>query len=141
MGMGEVPGNARSRSLARKRRANVPGGRKHAHLVKVTPEEEAALQMKAAKQNTHVVRLMVESALSDEPGETVTERREFVAHLFELQRLLSNVANNVNQLAKWANTTGEVGADLHETLAETRAVYERIDEALDWFSRRGGAGA
>jgi hypothetical protein len=49
-------------------------------------------------------RLLVESALSADV-ETATERRQAIAELFETQRLLATVANNVNQLAKVANTT------------------------------------
>ena len=53
-------------------------------------------------------RLLVESALSG--VETPAERRAWIAELFELRRLLATVANNVNQLAKVANTSGELPA-------------------------------
>ena len=53
---------------------------------------------RAAELGVSVLRLLVESALSG--LETPTERRETVAELFELRRLLATVANNVNQLAR-----------------------------------------
>ena len=64
-----------------------------------------------------VPRLMVESALSG--VETPTERRRLVAELFEARRLLATVANNVNQLARAANISGQVheGRRLERTLA------------------------
>jgi hypothetical protein len=55
-----------------------------------------------------VPHLLVESALSG--VETPAERRAWIAGLFELRRLLATVANNVNQLAKVANTSGELPA-------------------------------
>jgi hypothetical protein len=36
------------------------------------------------------------------------ERRRALDSLFEMERLLAMVANNVNQLARHANTTGEL---------------------------------
>jgi hypothetical protein len=49
---------------------------------------------------------LVESAL--EELETPTERRQLIAELFEARRLLAAVANNVNQLARSANISGQV---------------------------------
>ena len=65
-----------------------------------------------------VPRLMVESALSG--VETPTERRATITELFETRRLLATVANNVNQLARSANISGQVheGRWLEQTLAE-----------------------
>ncbi len=43
-----------------------------------------------------------------------------IAELFEARRLLATVANNVNQLARSANISGQVdaGRRLEQTLAE-----------------------
>ena len=48
-----------------------------------------------------------------------------IAELFEVRRLLATVANNVNQLARSANISGQVdaGRRLEETLGE-------VDELL-----------
>ena len=48
----------------RRRRANVAGGRQHAHRVLVTAEEEEQLVRRAEAQRVTVPRLLVESALS-----------------------------------------------------------------------------
>src|SRR4051794_9659558 len=79
---------APKRVLARRRRANVAGGRRHRHEVKVTPEEEARLLLLAEAQGVTVPRLLVESALSA-AGETPAERRNAIAELFGLHRLLA----------------------------------------------------
>lgn len=135
--MAEEPAEEEStrRPLARRRRANVAGGRHHKHEVKVSPEEEARLVRLAAKHRVSVPRLLVEAALT-EARETPTERRNAIASLFGLHRLLGSIANNVNQMAKATNATGEVQADLRATMAAVRRTAERIDEAVDGLSRR-----
>lgn len=53
--------------LARRRRANVAGGRRHEHKVRVSAEEEARLVVLAEAQHVSVPRLLIE---------TVTDRRD-----------------------------------------------------------------
>jgi len=91
--------------------------------VKLTDGERELLRARAAELGVSVPRLLVESAL--EGRETSTERRQQVAGLFEVRRLLATVANNVNQLARSANISGEVavGERLERTLVE-------VDELL-----------
>jgi Bacterial mobilisation protein (MobC) len=100
------------------RRAREPIARGVIQKVKLTVEERDELRAKAAELCVSVPRLMVESALSG--VETPTERRRLVAELFEARRLLATVANNVNQLARSANISGQVheGRRLEQTLAE-----------------------
>lgn len=127
---GEAP---KGRQLARRRRANVEGGRPHRHEVKVSPEEEGVLLRLAAEQRVTVPRLLVESALST-GTETPSERRNAMAELFALHRLLASISNNVNQIAKATNATGELQDELGATLAAVRRTAERIDSAVDSLS-------
>ena len=119
------------RPFGRKRRANVRGGRMFSHRVRVTAEEEAALQALAVQHGVGVVRLMVEAALSVDKRETPTQRREAMAELFAIKRLLAAVSNNVNQIAKATNATGEYQDGLEGTLLAVRRVAGRIDEAIE----------
>lgn len=121
----------KGRFFARQRRANAPGGRHHAHKVKVTPEEEGQLLRLAAAQHVTIPRLLVESALAAEAGETITERHALMAELFAVYRLLGAVSNNVNQIAKATNATGEWQKETALTLAKVRQVAERVHEAVD----------
>jgi hypothetical protein len=75
-----------------------------------------------------VPRLMVESALSG--VETPTDRKQQIAELFEVRRLLATVANNVNQLARSANISGQVDAEqrLERTLGEVDELLVRMRE-------------
>ena len=122
------PGEGR---FARRRRANYAGGRQHQHKVRVSPEEHGRLLTLALEQGVTIPRLLVESALSIGQGETPTQRREAMAELFGLHRLLAAISNNVNQIARVANATGELREELEATLRKSREVASRIDDAID----------
>jgi hypothetical protein len=122
--------DAPKRRLARRRRANVAGGRQHAHRVLVTPEEEAQLVQRAERQRVSVPRLLIEAALA-QAGETPTERRQAMVTLLVLRRSLAGVAINVNQLAKQGNVTGEFPHEAEQVLPEIRRAVDRIDAVLD----------
>lgn len=123
----------RARALRRRRRENVPGGRTHRHEVSVTAEEEGLLLRLAGAQGVTIPRLLVEAATAPRPGETATDRRELLVELFGLHRALGAIGNNVNQLARAANATGEVGEELLHTLAAVRRQLGRLDELMDRF--------
>lgn len=122
------------RPSERRRRANVAGGRHARHEVKVSAEEEGRLLRLALAQGVTVPRLLVEAALASEAGETVTERRNAITKLFELHRLLAAVSNNVNQIAKATNATGEWQAETAATLDAVRRIAQRIDVVVDELS-------
>lgn len=113
----------------RRRRANVVGGRMHRHIVKVSPEEEAQLLQIAERHRVTVARLLVESALS-EGNEIPSERRDQFLELSNLARLVGTVANNINQVAKHANSTGEVPADAAASITHAKSVIHRVDRYL-----------
>ena len=78
---------------------------------------------RAAALGVSVPRLMVEAAL--EGRQTPTERRNEIAALFEIRRLLATVANNVNQLARSANIAGQV--------SERRGSSRRSARSTSWW--------
>ncbi len=125
----------RGRLFTRRRRANVEGGRPIEHKVRVSVEEEGMLAQRAEAQHATIPRLLVESALAASAAETPLERRNAMAELFALHRLLAAISNNVNQIAKVTNVTGEVQDEMVVTLRKVRQVAERIDTAIDGLSR------
>lgn len=125
----------RPRALDRRRRENAPESRLKRHSVYVTPEEAGRLARLAEAQHMTVPRLLIESAFARETGQTETERRELLTALFNLQRALGAIGNNVNQLAKVANATGEIGAELKGTLDAVKRALLRVDDAMDEVSR------
>ena len=133
-------GLPKGRVFRRRRRANVEGGRLYKHEVKVSPEEEAALLVRANAQGVTIPRLLVESALAERAGETATERREQLAELFRLHRMLAALGNNLNQIARAANADGTIPVDLRAELVHTmtavRASAERVDGFIEAASER-----
>jgi len=135
-GLSASPG--RVRRFARRRQANEVGGRSHSHRVKVTEAEAAALAERAEERGVSVPRLLVEAALADPTlSTTAAERQEAMVELFAVRRLLAAVSNNVNQLARQANSTGTVPAEAAATVAAARRLAGRIDDAIDGLSDAG----
>jgi hypothetical protein len=136
-GVVEVAGRS---VLGRRRRANAPGGRRYAHKVLVTAEEEATLTRLAAQAGVSVPRLLVEAATSPVVGETASVRREAMVELFGLIRVVSGIAGNLNQVARVANATGEVPVAervLRERIRELIPHIERaVDDLADPVNRR-----
>jgi hypothetical protein len=91
----------------RKRRANAPVPRTHSHRVSVTPEEEGRLLLLAQAEGVTVPRLLYEAATGTRNLMTATERRDLLAELFRLDRLLMTIANNANQMAVRLNAEGQ----------------------------------
>ncbi|MGZ4288113.1 MAG: plasmid mobilization protein [Solirubrobacteraceae bacterium] len=120
------------RPLGRARRAPRANRRRVSQQVMLSEDERQRLRERAAELSVSVPRLLVESALAG--VETPSERREMIAELFEVRRLLATVANNVNQLAKAANISGEIGS--RERLEATLAGVDGVLVAL-----RGWTGA
>ena len=69
------------------------------------------------------------AAPSNHPA-AIHELREFAAEVRELRRLLGNVAGNLNDVARHANSTGELGENADAVLAYTRRMNTQIDSWL-----------
>jgi hypothetical protein len=120
--------------FGRQRRANaVDGPRAKRYTVKVTREEDVQLIARAVARSVTVPRLMVESSMSAHI-ETDTDRKEAIAELFAVRRLLANVANNVNQIARFANEEKQFPADAQAIVQEYRALVPRIRAAIEELS-------
>lgn len=116
------------------RRRRVDGGRQHRHVVRVTPEEEGQLLALALQYRVSVPKLLVDSALaggSSTAAANASVRHEVIAQMFSTHRLLAGIANNVNQMAKATNATGDVQDSMVVTLAKVREVADRIDGFVD----------
>jgi hypothetical protein len=117
--------------FGRQRRANAAGGpRQKRYTVKVTPDEEVQLAARAIARSVTVPRLMVESAMNAHI-ETDTDRKEAIAELFAVRRLLANVANNVNQVARFANEEKAFPDDAKAIVQEYRVLVPRISAAIE----------
>ena len=108
----------------------IVGARQHAHQVKVTAEEEAALKVRAAEHDITVPRLLLESALA-RGGETSSDRQAALVELFAVRRQLAGLATNVNQIAHAVNTDGRLPIGSAATLTQIEGVVEKIDAAIE----------
>ncbi len=122
--------NTHRPNLSRRRRANTPAGTKKRRDVWVTVEEEAALVARAEREKVTVPNLLVSAALA-ERTDSPTERRAVIAELMQLHNLLARSSNNINQLARQANATGEFPVEAREGLKHLRSVAMRIDRAIE----------
>jgi len=125
-----------SRVTARRRRANTSTPRQKSVHVRLTEGEHEQLAALADEHGVTVQRLLVEAALAGR--ETPAARQRAMVELFAIRRLLANVANNVNQLARAANVTGDAPAvaRLEPVLEEVRGVLTRTLDALDGLGGR-----
>lgn len=119
----------------RARQANAPGGRSVRRVVKLTELEDNALMLRAANLGVSVQRFMVESALAHEKGETVTARHDAIETLLRLERQLSAVGNNLNQIARVANATGEMESELDHSLGYLRRTLAAVIDAAETVGR------
>ncbi|MEJ6490209.1 MobC family plasmid mobilization relaxosome protein [Leucobacter sp. USCH14] len=59
------------------------------------------------------------------------ERKQAIAELFAIRREVGSIANNVNQLAKYANTESRFPKEAEALVAEFRALYPKLSAAVD----------
>lgn len=116
--------------MSRKRQANVVGGRPIRREVKLTEAEDTALRFAALELGITVPRYLKESALSTSRGETLSERKALLQHLFGVQRQLAAIGNNLNQLTRASNADGSIGSDLAVTLDAVRRCVDVVDDTL-----------
>lgn len=124
-----MPEQSERRLFGRKRRENSDAPRDRRYVVKVNAEEDAKLRARAVVAGVTVPRLMFEAGMNAHV-ETSTERKQVIAELFAVSRTLGTVANNVNQLARFANTEGQFPAEAEAVVSEYRELSARIDETI-----------
>jgi len=112
--------------------------RPRAVKVRLLEEEHRALAVLAADQGVSIPRLLVESARSTDRGQSVTQRRAAMMEMVAVRRLLAGVANNINQIAKAANTgqLDEVGERCAREFAALRMLSDKIAATVDEMAKR-----
>ena len=96
----ESAGTASTKAI-RMRRS--PGGRHRFLGVRLTEEEERQIRHLAEKVGLSAQRFVVEAALSGSAA-TAAQRRVAQRDAERARLILASISNNVNQLAKWANS-------------------------------------
>ena len=122
------------RRMSRRRARNVPGGRPFKHEVKVSEAEEAQLVVAASRHGVTVPRLLVMSALDRSDEITAADKRELLIELFTIHRLLGNMANNINQIARAVNSTGDLPPQTGAVMTALWSTMQRVNREIDRFS-------
>jgi plasmid stability protein len=78
------------------------GGRSHVLYVRLTEDEDRQIRYRAAQHGFSPQRFLTEAALSGS-AESATARRQAALEVQAARVVLKGMANNLNQLAKWAN--------------------------------------
>jgi hypothetical protein len=120
------------RVFGRRRRANVPQEqrRNRRYEVSVNGDEDTQLRARAVVAGVTVPRFLYESAMAAHVH-TDTDRKAAIAELFALRRDMAGVANNVNQLAKWANEERTFPSEAMAVVGEYRELVGQIRLALN----------
>lgn len=124
-------GDVAESKAPRQRRTGVAGGRVVRHVVRTSAEEEAALRVRAQRHGVSVAGLLVAAALNDDTADATLLRQQQINQLLGLQRDLAKVAVNVNQVARIANTTGQVPSTLDDVMSALRRTNDRLLDAVD----------
>ena len=130
-------GSEKGPAVPGRRDRSAAGRRPHGVLIKLTDEERDLLAMRAKAQGISVPRYLLECANAVEGSggvmETKTQRDEFVKDLMSVRRLLANVANNVNQVARVANSSGLAGTkeQANASFAAARRASDRLYDLAD----------
>lgn len=132
-----------SRSIIRRRRANVPGGRDEKIEVKVTAEEKELLRARGKLMNMSPQRLMVTSALGENnaPRVDYTDRKQAWDQACELRNLIAAIGNNMNQIARQANSDEQIREDfaaaVDAVMRAHRRVFDAFGETFGFEGQRG----
>ena len=98
--------------------------------MRMNAADHARVKVVAARRGVSVARLMQESALSESYDRD--DRVVMVAALDATNRLLANIAGNINQLSHHANMAQELVAhsELEAVLGQVRAVRDELGAVL-----------
>ncbi|NYJ76496.1 plasmid mobilization relaxosome protein MobC [Allobranchiibius huperziae] len=107
------------------RRRRTEGRRPHRTVIRHTDEEWARVQAMAQVQGVSVPRLYERALLAGDVvvASKLTSLRE---EMHGPRRLLANVANNLNQMARVANVSGEV-ATAQQLEAALHTLHQQVD--------------
>ena len=96
--------------------------------VRLTGAEMVEVRRRAATSGVSVARLLAESTLIGDRY-TLGERRAVVAELLAARRQVAGAANNLNQLARVANSTGRVPFEVLEAAERMARAVGVLEDA------------
>jgi adenosyl cobinamide kinase/adenosyl cobinamide phosphate guanylyltransferase len=116
-----------------------PGGRTRVIYVRVTEEEDREIRRRAVKHRRSAQRFLIETALSG--SARLSAERSRAQRDAEMTRIiLTRLANNVNQLAKWANTNHAMPGNLDRLVDDLGRAIESVEQTAVELGTAFGAG-
>lgn len=112
----------------KRRRKNLQGNRVVMKLT-ITDVERAQLRRLEVETGRSAQEILISAALSSEQGSLV-DRRTLASSLLQMRYELSSVGNNLNQVARHANSTGELKSEIHALVADIKQQLLVINKAL-----------
>ncbi|MEX5265900.1 plasmid mobilization relaxosome protein MobC [Kocuria sp. CPCC 205231] len=113
------------RRVWKSRRKRIEGKTQYVR-VSMSESERAALMVLEQQTGLSPSALMVEAVFGSADPVAVQLRRNQLAELIQMRHQMATIANNVNQIARHANSTGEVLPETAETLREARRFGEEV---------------
>lgn len=123
----------------RRKRSSSP--RSNQVLVRLSDEEYERVAAGAAATNltvpAYLARRGQEEIAPVQSGQRVTEAqmRALVSELYALKRILGLAGNNLNQIARMANSTGEVADETVHYAALIARTLERLEQFVSGLRR------
>ena len=113
------------RHVWKSRRKRIEGKTQYVR-VSMSESERAQLMMLEQQTGLSPSALMVEAVFGSADPVAVQLRRSQLVELLAMRRLMATISNNVNQIARHANSTGEVLPEAVETMREARRFGEEV---------------
>lgn len=126
-----------SATFERKRRSRAGDQSAKRHIpvkLMLNDVEHGRIHRMAAERHRAVAAFIVESALSADAVETNEDRKQLIVQLYQAHTLLARISNNVNQIARATNATGEYQKETGAALAAVRKTADRIEALCDELS-------
>lgn len=146
-------------TAARGHRPHVPSGRRQPRKVYFDGEERAVIEVAAGMMGLRFGAYVASAAVRDARslvarsgvagdhaadgdgtsaavGLSVSEAQELLDDVRHLRRLLGNVAGNLNDVARHANSTGELAPESAAVLDYVRRTNDKLDTELMGLLRR-----
>ncbi|MBY4575455.1 hypothetical protein ACN94_17980 [Gordonia paraffinivorans] len=144
-------------AATRGHRPHVPKGRRQERKVYFDTEERAVIEVAAGMMGLRFGAYVASAAVRDARslvarsaraaseaeaeraapvGLSVSEAQELLDEVRQLRRLLGNVAGNLNDVARHANSTGELAPESAAVLDYVRRTNNKLDTELMTLLRR-----
>lgn len=133
--MAESEGISRSKGAPGRRRMNASEPRRNRVVVTCTDDEYRMLFGMAAAQGISLQNVMMRAVMSG-GTQSAQKTAELVDELRSTRQLLAVATGLLNQLAKVANSTGEVPPEIPDALRMMQRGSRKVDGFLSEFSDR-----